>query len=149
MLKRFLLVFAFCCPLTCYAVDVPKAVFIKATSCTDTIPAAAVSSFREEIRGSNGYRLASSLTDDGGLGVVLTIYLNCAQDGEGRSGIASIATIYGGGRCVLGSCHVNSYESTLQSLICGGNVAKDCGKEMFTAFDNFWSGPNAPPLDLK
>ena len=132
-----------------FAVDTPKHVFIRA-SCDGTIPSAVLTSFREEIRSSKGYQLATSLADDGGLGVVLTVYMTCTEikDHNNNSGIAAIAAIYGQGRCV-GSCHVNSYESTLISVLCGSNNGVECGRDIFRDFDNYWSGPKAPPLDLK
>ncbi|MGO9323517.1 MAG: hypothetical protein ACLP07_03065 [Terracidiphilus sp.] len=131
-----------------YAVETPKHVFISA-SCRGTIPSAVLTSFREEIRASKGYQLATSLTDDGGLGVVLTAYLSCTEIMGNGSGIAAIAAIYGQGRCAFGSCHVNSYESTLTSMLCGSSNAVECGRDIFRDFDTYWSGPDAPPLDLK
>ena len=74
-------------------------------------------------------------------GVVLTIYVNCTQQGEGRTGVAAIAAIYGQAEnCrLLGSCHVASNEFTLRSMVCGGNVAPECGRTLFRDFDNYWS----------
>lgn len=152
MLKRLILLSLLSTSLTCQAVGTPKRVFIHAVSCTDTIPLAVISSLRDEIRGSNGYQLVTSLSDDGGTGVVLTIYINCAQVGEGRAGIAAIAFILGQAEnCSLlgSSCEVASNEFTLQSMVCGGSVGTDCGRALFRSFDNYWSGPNSPPLDQK
>ena len=150
MMRRLILMLVLLTSLTGYAVNVPKHVFIRASSCDGKIPSAVLTSFREEIRASKGYQLATSMTDDGGLGVVLTVYMNCAElTGQGNFGIASIATIYGQGRCVLGSCYVTSNEFTLRSALCGSNVALDCGRDLFRNLDDYWSGPNSPPLQLK
>ena len=149
MTKRLILTALLSTSLTCFAVGKPRHVFVQAASCTDTVPSAMLTSLREEIRGSNGYQLATSLADDGDIGAVLTIYLNCTQDGEGRSGVAAIAAIYGQAKCVWDSCHVTSNELTLRSMICGANVSTECGRALFRDFDNYWSGPNSPPMNPK
>jgi hypothetical protein len=141
--------FAFALSPSIHALNNPKNVFVRA-SCNGRIASAVVTSFREEIRRSQGYQLASSLSDDAGKGAVLTVYLTCTELNSGpNSGIAAVAAIYGQGRCIAGSCHVNSYESTLRSVLCGSNTAEDCGRDLFRDFDNYWSGPNSPPLDLR
>ena len=146
MKRSILMLLLLSASLAGHAVETPKHVFIKA-SCNGTIPAAMLAAFREEIRASNGYQLAASLTDDGGLGTVLTVYMTCTEiTGEGNSGIAAIATIYGQGRCLFGSCHVSSNESTLRSVLCGSNNATECGRMLFRDFDNYSSGPNSPPF---
>jgi hypothetical protein len=132
-------------PLLSRALERPKNVFIVA-SCDGNIGSAVVSSLREEIRRSQGYQLATRLDDDAGRGVVLTIYISCTE--SRGAGMAAVAKIYGQGRCVLG-CHVNSYEETLGSLLCSADVAVECGRRIFRDFDDYWSGPDSPPLDLK
>lgn len=149
-MMKLLSTFVFSCLLLAsavpsYALERPKNVFIVA-SCDGIIGSSVVSSLREEIRRSQGYQLATRLDDDGGRGVVLTIYISCTE--SKTEGIAAVAKIYGQGRCVLG-CHVNSYEDTLGSLLCSSNVAVECGRRIFSDFDDYWSGPNSPPLELK
>ena len=131
--------------LTLHALDRPKNVFIVA-SCDGNIGSSIVSSLREEIRRSQGYQLATRLDDDAGRGVVLTIYMSCTE--SRGAGMAAVAKIYGQGRCNFG-CHVNSFEGTLGSLLCSTDVATECGRRIFRDFDDYWSGPDSPPLDLK
>lgn len=148
-MKYLALILLLSTSLMCCAVDTPKRVFIKA-SCDGRISSTILTSLREEIRGSKGYQLTTSLNDDGGLGAVLTIYVTCTElKGQGNSGIAAIAAIYGQARCISDSCHVNSYESTLRSALCGSNTAEECGRDLFRDFDDYWSGLYAPPLKLK
>lgn len=125
------------------AQESPKSVFVMA-SCDGEIGSSVVSSLRDQIRGSHGYQLVSRLDEDGGRGVVLTIYISCTESKS--AGMAAVAKIYGEGRCVLGSCHVNSYESTLGSLLCSSTAAVECGRRVYTDFDDYWSGADAPPL---
>ena len=129
-----------------HALDRPKNVFI-VSSCDGEIGSGVLTSLREEIRRSQGYQLATRLDDDAGRGVVLTIYVSCTESHS--AAIAAVGKIYGQGRCIFGSCHVNSYEQTLGTLLCSSNVATDCGRRIFRDFDDYWSGPDSPPLDLK
>jgi hypothetical protein len=133
----------------CHSVEVPKRVFVKA-GCPGPVSSTVLASFREAVRASSGYQLTTSLADDGGIGAVLTIYMVCTDIADDQnSDIAAVAAIYGQGRCVLGSCHTNSFESTLKSLLCGSKTATECGKLLFRNFDDYWSGPNSPPLKLQ
>jgi hypothetical protein len=144
--SRFLFsIFLIASTLPASALDRPKNVFIVA-SCDGTIGSTVLTSLREEIRRSQGYQLATRLDDDGGRGVVLTIYMSCTESRV--AGMAAVAKIYGQGRCVFG-CHVNSDEGTLGSLLCSSNVAVECGRRIFRDFDDYWSGPNSLPLELK
>lgn len=148
-LKIIILLLFLIASATCHAVETPKHVFIKA-SCEGKVSSAVIMSFREAIRASNGYQLTKSFLDDGGVGAVLTVYMTCTDISDDQaSDIAAVAAIYGQSRCVLGSCRVTSYESTLKSLLCGSNTATECGKALFRDFDEYWSGPNSPPLKLQ
>jgi hypothetical protein len=148
-MKVFIISLFLIASATCHAVETPKHVFVKA-SCTGKVSSAVIASLREEIRASHGYQLTNSLADDGGIGAVLTVYMTCTDISDDQtSDIAAVAAIYGQGRCVLGACHINSYESTLKSLLCGSNTAAECGRVLFRNFDDYWSGPNSPPLKLQ
>lgn len=90
-------------PLTASAAESPKSVFIHA-ACDDKISSAVDFSLRGEIRGSQKYRLIRTLDDEGHMGIVLTIYMDCAE----RNGVIAIATSYGLAKCYgEKNCHLS------------------------------------------
>lgn len=117
----------------------PKHVFIR-SDCSGPLGSEIVASLREQIRESAGYQLATSLTDDGGYYVVLTIYLECLESALPSSErIVSIASIFGTGTCTFDSCHVTSNESTLEASLCSGKSGAACGKDLYVSLDEYMS----------
>jgi hypothetical protein len=126
--------------VTAHAVETkPKHVFIR-SDCDGTLGSEIVTSLRDAIRASPGYQLASSLTDDGGYDVVLTIYVECSESAlPTGERIASVASIFGTATCTLGSCTVASNESTLEASLCSGTSGTRCGKDLYTTLDGYMS----------
>lgn len=125
--------------LAANAVDKPKHVFIKG-DCAGPLGAEIVTSLRQEIRASAGYQLATSLTDDGGYDVIITIYIECAESTLPTSKpIVSVASIFGTGTCTVGSCSISSNEHSLEAALCSGNNGVKCGKDLYVSLDEYMS----------
>jgi len=117
----------------------PKRVFLKA-DCTGPLGQAVMASLKQEIRASSGYQLATSLNDDGGYGVVLTIYVECSESALPSSeAIVSIASIFGRGTCNGDTCSVHSDEDSLQASLCSGTSGVGCGKDLYTTLNEYMS----------
>jgi hypothetical protein len=125
--------------LTANAVEKPKSVFIK-SYCTGPLGTEILASFRQEIRASAGYQLATSLTDDGGYDVVVTAYITCVESTLPTSErVVSVASIFGTGTCTGGSCSVSSNEPTLQAMLCSGKRGTGCGRDLYVSLDDYMS----------
>ncbi len=118
----------------------PKRIFIHA-DCSGPLGGQIVTSLRDSIRASAGYELVNRLDDNGGYGVVITIYMTCAEQrlvtGEE---VATAASIFGRATCTTGRCNVYSDEDTLASSLCSGIQGQACGKDLYTAIDAYMSG---------
>lgn len=138
-MKRFmLLTFVMFATLAANGVeDNPRSVFIKATKCDGIVGSRVLSSLRNAIRKSSGYRLANSLADNDGTGRVSTIWMVCMEPDPERFGFTAIATIFGESRAVLDSYAVTSNEQTLGSFLCGTNQVEGCGQDIFSEFDSY------------
>src|SRR5580698_4283999 len=101
MMKRLVLLALVCIPSIVKAVvDKPKHVFVISHHCTEPLGSKFLTAFREEIRASHGYQLATSLTDDGGYDVVLTVSVVCNENSLPTSEkVISVAVIIGTGTC--------------------------------------------------
>lgn len=119
----------------------PKRVFLRARSCDEQLSSDIIASLRQEIRASAGYQLATSLSDSGGYEVVITVYATCVEAvlPTNREHVASIAVIFGTGACTMGSCTVQSNESTLDAVLCSGRQAQVCGRNLYTSLDGYMS----------
>jgi hypothetical protein len=134
--------------LAANAADTPKSsVFIHA-ACDSKISSAVVASLKEEIGNSQKYHLVPNLSDEGRLGVVLTINLACTE----RTDVAAVASAYGKGQCFAGAyCHGVSDGSSLKSALCDSSATAECGRTLFKTFDDYvshMSSPSAPQLQL-
>jgi len=139
--RKFLLILAFVSTsLVANAVESkPMHVFIKA-SCGGLLGSEILASLRQEIRASAGYQLATSLTDDGGYMVVITVNLTCVESTLPTSErVVSIASIFGAGTCTFGSCHMASNESTLGASLCSGKSGSGCGRDLYASLDEYMS----------
>ena len=117
----------------------PKHVFIK-DSCGGPLGSEVVASLRQEIRASAGYQLASSLNDDGGYKVVITINVTCVESTLPTSErVVSIASIFGTGNCTFDSCSMASNESTLGASLCSGRSGAGCGKDLYVSLGDYMS----------
>jgi len=119
----------------------PKHVFVKDTGCQGQLSSDVMASFRQEIRASAGYQIATSLSDSGGYEVVVTVYAMCIETVLPVNGehVVSIATIFGTGTCTSGSCTVRSNESTLGAMLCSGREAQGCARDFYTSLDGYMS----------
>ncbi len=124
--------------LTADAVEKPKSVFVK-SNCTGPLGSEILTSFRQEIRASAGYQLATSLTDDGGYDVVITAYISCVESMIVGERVASVASIFGTGTCTGDSCSISSNEPTLQALLCSGRKGVQCGRDIYVSLDQYMS----------
>ncbi|MCU1302514.1 MAG: hypothetical protein JWQ87_2798 [Candidatus Sulfotelmatobacter sp.] len=123
------------------AADVPKSpVFIKGAACDGKLSSAAIVSLKEEIGNSQKYHVVPNLSDEGRMGVVITIGMACSE----RTEVAAIATTYGKGKCFPGAyCHQAVDGSSLKVALCDSNAIADCGRTLFKTFDDYASHMNA------
>lgn len=130
--------------LAANATESPRPVSVKA-ACLGKISSAILSSFREEIRTSQKYRLVPNLSDNGAFDIVLTVNVDCT---EGNNSVA-VATVFGAAKCFsVKNCHLSVDGSSLKSDLCDSNGATECGRTLFKAFDTYMSSPLGPPLRL-
>jgi hypothetical protein len=119
------------------ATEIPRSVFIHA-ACDGGISATVLSSLKDGIRTSQKYQLARSLYDEGRTDAVLTIYMNCVE----RAGVAAIAMTYGQAKCVgSAKCRLSVDGNSIRSALCDVSAAAECGRMLFTAFDDYMSNP--------
>jgi hypothetical protein len=131
-------------PFAAGAADSPKSVFIH-TACDGKISSEVLSSLREGIRNSQKYQLVRTLDDEGRMGIVLTIYMNCAE----RNDVIAVATGYGLAKCYSGTkCHLSVDGSSIRSVFCDASVAVECGRTLFKAFDDYMKNPTPSVFKL-
>jgi hypothetical protein len=119
------------------ATENPKFVFIHA-ACDGKSSSAALSSLREVIRTSQKYQLVHTLDDDGRMGIVLTIYINCAE----HNNVIGVATSYGLAKCYSEkNCHLSVDGHSIKSTLCDASAPVECGREVFKAFDDYMKNP--------
>lgn len=122
----------------------PKSVFVHA-ACDGKVSSDVVSSLREGIRGSQKYQPVRSLDDEGRSGIVLTIYMDCAE----RNGMVAIATSYGLAKCYgEKNCHLSVDGHSIRSTLCDSSAASECGRILFKAFDEYINRPNPSTFKL-
>jgi hypothetical protein len=127
------------------AADSPRPVFVKAV-CFGGVSSSVLSSFREQIRASQRYRLVSGLDDNGLMGVVLTVDMKCTEHDD----IAAVATAFGKARCFSKTnCHLTIDGASMRADLCDSKAPAECGRVLFKAFDDYISNPLAPPLKLQ
>lgn len=121
----------------------PKHVFIHTDpSCNGQLGSEMMTSFREAIRTSAGYQISTDMRDDGGYGLVITVYVVCSETTlpTNHERIISMASIFGTGVCVGPSnCHVTSNEAGLQTQLCSGTNGRACGADLLTGLDQYMS----------
>lgn len=144
-MDRLILVLLFMsAPLLARSAGIPKSVFIHA-ECDGTISSAVLSSLREGIRTSPKYQLVRTLEDDRHMGIVLSIYMNCAE----RNDVSAVAIAYGAAQCYSEkNCHLSIDGHSIRSTLCDHSAAAECGRELFKAFDDYVNGPNKALLKL-
>jgi len=126
------------------AAEKPRSVFIHA-ACNGKISSTILSSITEEVRSSQRFHLIHSLDENAPKDVVLTLYINCTE----RSDVGAVAFAYGQAKCYSSkNCHLVVDGSTIRSALCASNAAKECGRVLFRAFDEYISSPNPVPLEL-
>ena len=113
--------------------EIPKSVFIH-SRCDGKASAELVSSLREGIQASRAYQLVRTLDDDGRMGIVLTVYMDCVE----RNDVIAVATSYGLAKCYSEkNCHLSVDGRSIKSALCTTSGAAECGKTLFEAFDNY------------
>lgn len=126
----------------------PKHVFIT-SQCPESLGQEILASLRDAVRASPGYQLATSLKDDGGLGVVVTIFMSCSEvDSPGVGKLVSVASILGTGKCFLDHCNVTSNELTLDAMLCGNRSGERCGQDLYRLMDEYMTGVGAYPFSV-
>lgn len=118
--------------------DRPKHVFVK-SSCKEPLGMEVLASFRQEIRASAGYQLATSLSDDGGHNVVITVDIVCGEEAVASVRMASVASLFGTGTCAFGTCSITPNQLTLEARLCGESQGAMCGKSIFVSLDEYMS----------
>lgn len=132
-------------PLAANSAESPRPVSVKAT-CLGKISSGVLSSFREEIRASQKYKLVPNLSDNGRMDVVLTVDMNCTEGND----VAAVATVYGKAKCFSSTnCHLTIDSSSIRSDLCDSKAAAECGRTLFKAFDNYMGNPLGPRLKLQ
>ncbi len=124
--------------------ETAKSVFIHA-ACDGTISSVVFSSLRDEIRASQKYRLVRTLDDEGRMGIVLTVYMNCTE----RNDVIAVATSYGLAKCYgEKNCHLSVDGHSIKSTLCDTNASLECGRVLFKAFDGYVHKPNPSTFKL-
>ena len=109
------------------AVENPQSVYIHA-DCDGKVSSPVVSSFTEAIRASQKYRQVPSLEDEGRRGIVMTIYMACAE----RNDIIGVASSYGWAKCYgEKERHLSLDGSSIRSVLCDAKAASECGRTLF------------------
>ena len=126
------------------ATETPKPVFLRSV-CNGRFSSALLSTLKSEISTSHKYQLVSSLDDNGRMDVVLEIMMSCAD----RESVVAVATIYGTAKCSSPtSCHATVDGTSLSVALCDSNLAAECGRTLFRAFDAFVDSPSAAHIKL-
>jgi hypothetical protein len=130
-------------PLTAVAEN-QKSVFIHA-ACDGKSSSAALASLRQVIRTSQKYQLVHTLDDDGRMGIVLSIYMSCAE----RNDVIAVATSYGLAKCYgEKNCHLSVDGHSIKSTLCDARSAAECGQMLFQSFDDYMKSPNSSTFKL-
>ncbi len=130
-------------PVAASAAESPQSVYIHA-ECDGKVSSAVVSSFTEAIRASQKYHQVPSLDDEGHRGVVMTIYIACAE----RNDVIGIASSYGWAKCYSEKeCHLSLDGSSIRSVLCDAKAAAECGRTLFKVLEDFIK--NAEPSTFK
>lgn len=111
----------------------PMPVFIHA-NCKGDASAAVLGSLKIQIDTSAKYIVVPKLNDNGRMNEVLEIYIHCTQ----RNNVVAIATSYGKGKCLtLHQCGSMIDGSSIKSTLCDVGAIGQCGKILFTSFDEY------------
>lgn len=126
------------------AMENPKSVFVHA-ACDGKVSSNVVSSLKEGIRSSQKYQPVRTLEDGGPMGIVLTIYIDCAELND----VVAIATSYGLAKCYgEKNCHLSVDGHSIKSTLCASSAASECGRTLFKAFDEYMNRPNPSTFKL-
>jgi hypothetical protein len=91
-MTRLILTLSLLATMAANAADTPKSsVAIHTAACDGKLSSSAIASLKEQISTSPKYRVVPNLSDEGRMGVVLTIIIACTE----RSDVAAVATTYG------------------------------------------------------
>ena len=113
--------------------ETPQPVFVH-SGCEGKASAEVLFSLKENVKNSRAYQLVRTLDDNGRMGIVLTVYMDCAE----RNDIVGIATSYGVAKCYgEKNCHLSVDGRSIKSTLCAARDASECGKSLFNAFDNY------------
>jgi hypothetical protein len=130
-------------PVAASAAESPQSVYIHA-DCEGKVSSAVVSSFTENIRASQKYHQVPSLDDEGRRGIVMTIYMACAE----RNDVIGVASSYGWAKCYGDKeCHLSLDGSSIRSVLCDAKAAAECGRTLFRVLEDFIK--NAEPSTFK
>ena len=111
-----------------------KPVFIRANCDGKTI--AVLGSLSNQMFASGKYVVIPTLDDHGKMDEVFEVYMHCAQ----RDDVVAIATSYGKGRCLsVNKCGSVVDGSSIRSTLCDRRAIGECGKTLFTSFDEYVS----------
>jgi hypothetical protein len=124
--------------------EVPKPVFVH-EACDSKISSAMLFSLREEIHTSQRYQLVNTLDEDGRMGIVLTIFMNCAE----RNDVIGVATSYGLAKCYgEKNCHLSVDGDSIKSALCDASAPAECGRALFKSFDDYMKSPHRSMFKL-
>ncbi len=145
IMERLILILLFTlAPLCASAAESPKSVFVH-SACGSTASSVVVLSLKDVIRSSPKYRLVRTLDDDGRMGIVLSIYMNCAE----RNDIIGVATSYGLAKCYgEKNCHLSVDGHSIRSTLCNASSAVECGQTLFRDFDDYINSSNQSTFKL-
>jgi hypothetical protein len=140
MRKSILILIVALAPVADLGAQNTRSVFISA-QCEGKSSSAVLTSFKKAIQTSQKFRVVPTMEDEGRFGVVLAVYIVCAE----RPDFTAVATTYGQGRCAAAnSCGVMVEGVSLKLAVCESSAAANCGRALFAAFDDYVSKPAAP-----
>lgn len=133
-MRCFVIIFLCLLPLLARGTEKSRqAIYIHA-DCNGKISSMIVSSFTKAIRTSQKYHQVSSLDDEGHRGIVMTVYMACAE----QAGTIGVASSYGWAKCYSEKeCHLSVDGSSIQSVLCNGRNPSECGRELFKMLEDF------------
>lgn len=130
-------------PVAASAAESPQSVYVHA-DCEGKVSSAVVSSFTEAVHASQKYHQVPTLDDEGRRGVVMTIYMACAE----RNDVIGVASSYGWAKCYgEKECHLSLDGSSIRSVLCDAKAAAECGRTLFKVLEDFIK--NAEPSTFK
>jgi predicted deacylase len=106
--------------------------FVKANKCDGKLSAVLLSSFKDALASSHGFRLIGDLHDEGKNEKVVFVQMSCIE----RNDTVAIASAYGIAKCVGPvECHMALDGSSMNPMLCDPKGESQCGMELSKALE--------------